>query len=132
TGGFAGGLAKLCNHFGLEIKDDQSASQPVPSEILPKAETPPVQQPKINLGKITLKKPGDTISLRKAAKIENIHVKLTWTKAVDLDLHAFYITKQGKFGHIYFGNKGKFTRSPYISLDKDAGVGNTAGNNEEN
>lgn len=86
----------------------------------------------IQLDKITLKKPGDSISLRKSAKIENIHVKLNWTKAVDLDLHAFYITKQGQFGHVYFGNKGKLNRSPYISLDKDAGVGNTSGNNEEN
>jgi tellurite resistance protein TerA len=86
----------------------------------------------IKLDKVILKKPGDSISLRKASKIENIHVKLYWTKGVDLDLHAFYITKHGTFGHIFFGNKGKLTTSPYIALDKDSGVGNSAGNNEEN
>lgn len=120
TGGFAGGLAALCNHFGLEIKEDAKASaplqqsqpasqqlvpQPIPAATQPmvkeKAAEPPKQQAPINLGKVTLKKPGDFISLRKAAKISNIHVRLNWTKAVDLDIHAFYITKQGKFGHIF-------------------------------
>ncbi|MFJ5717595.1 TerD family protein [Neobacillus sp. NPDC093127] len=141
TGGFAGGLAALCRHFGLEIQDESESIGQIESSIPP---LPPVEEkiihtnpsptPKtaIKLEKVTLKKPGDSISLRKAGKIENIHVKLNWTKGVDLDLHAFYITKQGTFGHIYFGNKGKLTNSPYIALDKDSGVGNSAGNNEEN
>ncbi|MCM3767713.1 TerD domain-containing protein [Neobacillus niacini] len=141
TGGFAGGLASLCHHFGLEIKDDSASNgqivntnQPLPpveEKIIHKHPEPPLQAA-IKLEKVTLKKPGDSISLHKAGKINNIHVKLSWTKGVDLDLHAFYITKQGAFGHIFFGNKGKLTNSPYIALDKDSGVGNTAGNNEEN
>lgn len=141
TGGFAGGLAALCQHFGLEIKDEsesigqiERSNPPLPPVEEKIIHTNPSPTPKaaINLEKVTLKKPGDSISLRKAGKIENIHVKLNWTKGVDLDLHAFYITKQGTFGHIYFGNKGKLTKSPYIALDKDSGVGNSAGNNEEN
>ena len=44
----------------------------------------------------------------------------------------FISQSMGTFGHIYFGNKGKLTTSPYIALDKDSGVGNSAGNNEEN
>ena len=83
--------------------------------------------------KVTLKKKGETaeITLKKKGATM-IHAKLTWKKAVDLDLHAFYKTKAGKFGHIYFGNKGDGHKEPYIALDQDAGVGNTAGDNEEN
>lgn len=61
-----------------------------------------------------------------------VQVRLTWSKAVDIDLHAFYKTKTGTKGHVYFGNKGQLDGPPYILLDKDAGVGNTAGKNEEN
>ena len=137
TGGFAGGLPALCHHFGLEIENGSESVEQMeaPAQTVPSVEEKIIHtqpQPTINLEKVILKKPGDAISLRKASKIENIHVKLNWTKGVDLDLHAFYITKNGKFGHIFFGNKGKLTTSPYIALDKDSGVGNSAGNNEEN
>lgn len=83
--------------------------------------------------KVTLKKKGEAaeITLKKKGATM-IHAKLTWKKAVDLDLHVFYKTKTGKFGHIYFGNKGDLGKEPYIALDQDAGVGNTAGDNEEN
>lgn len=79
---------------------------------------------------IILKKKGESVDLSK--KITNLDIKLKWTKAVDLDIHSFYKTKDGVFGHIYFGNKGKLNEPPCIALDKDAGVGNTPGNNEEN
>ena len=57
-------------------------------------------------------------------------VKMTWKKAVDLDLHAYCIDSQNNYVHIYFAQK----KSPCsnIFLDQDAGVGNTAGDNEEN
>lgn len=83
------------------------------------------------MGKVILEKKGESskINLSKNSnKLEHIGVKLEWTKSVDLDLHAFYISKDGKKGQIYFGNKNEAG----ISLDKDAGVGNTAGNNQEN
>lgn len=85
----------------------------------------------VNLNKITLEKQGShaKLSLEKGSgKISNVWVRLSWTKAVDLDLHAFYITKSGQVGHVYFANKAAHS----ISLDHDAGVGNTAGNNQEN
>jgi len=83
--------------------------------------------------KVTLKKKGDAaeITLKKKGATA-VHAKLSWKKAVDLDLHAFYKTKEGKFGHVYFSNKGRLDKEPYIALDEDAGVGNTAGDNEEN
>lgn len=148
TGGFSGGLAALCNHFGIEVEEEQGsgASQvaaaleienPILKETTAKSEPPimpqtAAQQQPIKLGKITLDKPGEGVSLRKAAKIENVKVRLKWTKGVDLDLHAFYKTKKGEFGHIYFGNKGRLNKSPFIKLDRDSGVGNTSGNNAEN
>jgi tellurite resistance protein TerA len=84
-------------------------------------------------GKMVLKEKGDSSSLQLKQKNASIvHAKLSWTKAVDLDLHAFYKTKEGKFGHISFSNKGGLDKEPFIMLDEDAGVGNTAGDNEEN
>lgn len=148
TGGFSGGLAALCNHFGIEVEEEQESGafeaapaleieSPILQETAVKPEPPIVpepaaQQQPIKLGKITLDKPGEGVSLRKAAKIENVKVRLKWTKGVDLDLHAFYKTKTGQFGHIFFGNKGGFHASPFIKLDRDSGVGNTSGNNSEN
>lgn len=79
---------------------------------------------------IILKKKGESIQLSK--KISSLDIKLNWTKGVDLDIHAFYKTKNGTFGHIYFANKGSLNEPPCIALDKDTGVGNTAGNNQEN
>jgi len=83
--------------------------------------------------KVTLKQKGDSAGLQLKQKgATSVHAKLTWTKAVDMDLHCFYRTKDGAFGHVYFGDKGKAGEPPYIVLDEDAGVGNTAGDNEEN
>lgn len=78
--------------------------------------------------KVTLKK-GEKATLTKSAKIT---AKLTWTKPVDLDLHAFYKTKEGLLGHIFYKNKGTLYQPPCIELDEDAGVNNTGGDNEEN
>lgn len=83
--------------------------------------------------KVTLKQKGDSSALQLKQKgMTSVHAQLTWTQAVDLDLHAFFKTKAGKTGHVFFGNKGKLNQEPYIMLDEDAGVGNKAGDNEEN
>ncbi|MEK4027603.1 TerD family protein [Pseudobacillus sp. FSL P4-0506] len=139
TGGFAGGLAQLCQHFGLEVAEETeptASMKQAQKEAAPAIENENInvdQAPSvIQLSKITLEKPGDSISLKKADKIKHIAIKLQWTKGVDLDMHAFYKTKNRRIGHIFFGNKGKANESPYIALDKDAGVGNKSGHNEEN
>ena len=65
-------------------------------------------------------------------KLSKITVRLNWKLGVDLDIHAFYkLAKDKQNGHIYFGNKGKDSNLPYIFLDKDAGIGNVAGDNQE-
>lgn len=80
--------------------------------------------------KVILKQKGDSTEIAK--KLTKIQVKMTWTKGVDLDLHAFYRTKDGKTNEVYFANKGSLEKFPFIALDQDSGVGNSAGNNEEN
>lgn len=78
--------------------------------------------------RITLSAPGQSAQLDTSNPITNVNVRLQWHAAVDLDLHAFYLTKSGQPGEIYFSNR----IGPHIRLDRDAGVGNLAGNNEEN
>lgn len=70
---------------------------------------------------------------------------LIWKTAVDLDLHCFYQLKGEKKkgflgfgggglkeGRISFSSMGSLQGSPWIQLDKDSGVGDTGGDNEEN
>ncbi len=71
---------------------------------------------------------GESAQLNTSEPITRINIKLQWTASVDLDLHAFFLMKDGQPGHIYFGNKS----GPSIVLDRDAGVGDTGGQNEEN
>jgi len=61
-----------------------------------------------------------------------ILVTLSWTQAVDLDLYAFYRTKDGKVGEVFYDNKGSLRNFPFMKLDEDSGIGNISGDNEEN
>jgi len=83
---------------------------------------------------IELKKKDEShkISLVKNQLIngKKAHVRMSWKTAVDLDLHAYAITSNNEFAHVYFYEKQ--SKSGNIILDQDAGVGNTAGDNEEN
>lgn len=67
---------------------------------------------------------------------KQIHVTLAWTASVDLDLMAFYKTKDGRTGGVYSdnyagGTMGDLNRFPFIQLSGDAGVGATGGDNRE-
>jgi tellurite resistance protein TerA len=128
--GFEGGMSALLKHFGgQEIRP----AAPPPPTARP-APPPPPEPPKVNLGKVSLKKQGESAVLRSTPSrpFTRMNVKLRWTAAVDLDLHAFYKMKNGQAGHVFFASRGDLRRPPHIQLDQDAGVGNTAGNNEEN
>ena len=77
------------------------------------------------------------IELKEKGKSNPIEVKqliatLKWTSADDFDLAAIYVKEDGECGMVYYGDKGSLATFPYISLDEDAGVGGTAGDNEEN
>jgi tellurite resistance protein TerA len=103
--------------------------------------------------KLLLQGQGDSAELKVLSG--QISAQLIWTASVDLDLHCFYETKShtaessGGFlsslfggsksksipaeeGRIYFGNRGALSKSPFIELDQDAGIGDQGGDNEEN
>ena len=63
-------------------------------------------------------------------------VSLIWTAAVDLDLMAFYKTRDGKTGGIWSknyagGSYGDLNGFPFIQLSGDAGVGASSGDKRE-
>ncbi|GBC59865.1 hypothetical protein DENIS_0806 [Desulfonema ishimotonii] len=96
--------------------------------------------------KVVLKQKGEKASLA----CKSFDAVMRWRTSVDLDLHCFYRLKPdapkpargflGKIfkgqptaeGHISFMNFGNKTDSPWIFLDRDAGVGDRGGDNEEN
>ncbi len=67
---------------------------------------------------------------------KRIDVSLIWSSAVDLDLMAFYRTRDGRTGGVYSdnyqgGTLGALEAFPYMRLSGDAGVGGTGGSNRE-
>ncbi|MBF0345380.1 MAG: stress response protein [Nitrospirae bacterium] len=82
--------------------------------------------------KIVLKKKGEEAYL----SLKQLRVTLKWSAAVDLDLMAFYKTKDGRVGGVFSdnyagGSMGSLNAFPYIALSADAGVGSKGGDNEE-
>lgn len=67
---------------------------------------------------------------------KQLKVSLIWTSAVDLDLMAFYKTKDGRTGGIYSdnyagGSLGDLNAFPFMQLSGDEGVGASGGDNQE-
>jgi len=67
---------------------------------------------------------------------KQLKVALIWTSAVDLDLMAFYKTKDGRAGGVYSTNyaggaMGNLNQFPFMELSQDAGVGAVGGANRE-
>lgn len=67
---------------------------------------------------------------------KQLKVSLIWTSAIDLDLMAFYKTKEGSTGGVYSdnyagGSLGDLNQFPFIQLSGDEGVGATGGDNRE-
>ena len=92
------------------------------------------------MSNIVLREPGDSVAIPQTgmelSEYTNGEIKiraiLKWNAEVDLDIHAFYRNKDGsKDGHVSFGSKGSNKKPPYIYLDKDMGVGNVGGDNQE-
>ncbi|GEN28192.1 tellurium resistance protein TerA [Halovibrio variabilis] len=142
--GFAGGMAPLAEHFGVDV---DSNSKPAPTPTPAPAPPKPQEKLSINLSKITLDKKGDTISLeKKSATFGKIHVNLNWDQTagagaskkglfgsllggkqggVDLDLGCMFEFKDGTKGIVQaLGNNfGSLERAPYIFLDGDDRTG---------
>ncbi|MBF0606856.1 MAG: stress response protein [Candidatus Magnetobacterium sp. LHC-1] len=82
--------------------------------------------------KIVLKKKGEEAYL----SLKQLKVTLKWSAAVDLDLMAFYKSKDGRVGGVFSdnyagGSMGELNSFPFIALSADAGVGSKGGDNEE-
>jgi uncharacterized protein involved in tellurium resistance len=71
---------------------------------------------------------GESVRLSSNEPITNVNVRLQWTAAVDLDLHAFYRSSADGQAHVYFASRS----GTDIVLDTDAGIGDRGGQNEEN
>ncbi len=123
--GFNGGLQALIEHFGGSVAEPPSAPPPRPA---------PAAEPKrVNLGKVTLEKRGQSqrVSLAKRSGENIIHINLNWDKPkrgwwggggdVDLDLGCMFALKSGARGVIQpLGNCfGQRHDEPFIVLDKD-------------
>ncbi len=68
--------------------------------------------------------------------IKQLRVILKWSKNIDLDLMAFFKTKDGRGGGVFSpnipgGHYGRLNSYPYIQLSEDAGSKREAGEKEE-
>ena len=71
-----------------------------------------------------------------AMALQAFMAKLKWTAGADFDLAAVFERADSPvnaptYGIVYFHEKGDINKSPFVALDKDAGVGDKAGANEE-
>ena len=71
---------------------------------------------------------GESAKFGAGVPLTDVRVQLRWTKAIDLDLHAFFIRRDGQSSQVYFGNRSALG----VTLDHDAGIGDRAGRNVEN
>ena len=146
--GFSGGLAALCNNFGIEVKD---VAPPPPQPPKPKINTqrekikipPPPREEPPQPKKVELRK-GQKVSLvKKGKELGEIVINLNWSqppqksgffsrfmnKGIDLDLACLFELKDGSIGAVQaLGNHfGDLNRPPYIALDGDDRTGAIAG-----
>ena len=159
--GFNGGLAALLKHFGGEVAEEQApaaaptppppvaaptppppvaAPTPPPPVVAPTPPPPAQAPPRVNLGKVTLEKKGQSqkVSLKKGGG-SVIHINLNWDSGskswwgggggdVDLDLGCMFELINGDKGVIQplGGNFGSQHQPPFIQLDKDDRSGSAA------
>jgi len=153
--GFSGGLAALCNDFGIEVSDVQSP--PSPPEPPPRVDTRRErsrdmrreERPRIDTNreppppkKVELRK-GQKISLvKKGATLGEIVINLNWSqpepkrgffgrfasRGIDLDLACLFELNDGSIGAVQaLGNHfGELNYPPYIALDGDDRTGSVA------
>ncbi|VVP82882.1 hypothetical protein PS910_02125 [Pseudomonas fluorescens] len=135
--GFAGGLAPLATHFGVEV----AAPGPAPSPAAtPAPAPPPPPRPSFSLSKVTLDKTRSSISLEKtAAGFGEIRVNLNWnrgkagffgrSKSIDLDVGCLFELQDGHKGVVQaLGNAfGELEHEPFVQLKGDDRTGAVSG-----
>lgn len=140
--GFAGGLAPLATHFGVDVAapEPASSSTPTPPAPAPAPAAPPVPKPSVSLSKITLDKTRSSISLdKKAGGFGEIRVNLNWnkgksgffgrSKSIDLDVGCLFELQNGAKGVVQaLGNAfGSLHGEPYVQLMGDDRTGSVSG-----
>ncbi len=128
--GFVGGLAPLARSFGIEVAEETA---PIPVAVPPPPSSP------VRLSKVTLDKPGQTVSLeKKGASFGEIVVNLNWSRgrkgffgsgtAIDLDLGCLFELADGRKGVVQaLGNAfGSFAQAPFIALSGDDRTGDVS------
>ncbi len=140
--GFAGGLAPLATHFGVDIAAPTAAPAPIPAPA-----PAPAKPSSISLTKITLDKSRPSISLEKKGdgNFGEIKVNLNWNQdgskqgsgffgsllgasRIDLDVGCLFELQDGYKGVVQaLGNAfGNFNNEPYIQLMGDDRTGANA------
>ena len=146
--GFAGGLAPLAQHFGVDIAAPapSAAPTPAPAPVVPPAAPAPAS--KVNLSKITLDKQRPSISLeKKDGDFGEIKINLNWNRSsqnsggggffaslrgksggIDLDVGCLYEMENGSKGAVQaLGNAfGDFRDAPFIQLMGDDRTGSVS------
>lgn len=143
--GFAGGLAPLAEHFGVEIAAAAPAVNPIPVVAPAPPATAPVRT--VNLSKVTLDKQRPTISLaKKDGDFGEIKINLNWNRApqnsgggffasllgksggIDLDVGCLYEMENGRKGAVQaLGNAfGDFVDEPFLQLMGDDRTGSVS------
>lgn len=136
--GFKGGLAALCNDFGIEVSDEITAPPPPPPTPPQKKNINTVRQTSQNSApkKIELRKGQRVNLIKRGNTLGEIVINLNWRKpqgffsnAIDLDLACLFEMKDGRAGAVQaLGNLfGSLTKPPYISLDGDDRTGDFEG-----
>ena len=138
--GYKGGLAALCNDFGIEVSDEMTEPpSPPPIKIIsPPPPTTNTTRQTTNSGrKIELHKGQRVNLIKRGSFLGEISVNLNWRQpqffgqtlrnAIDLDLACLFELKDGRAGAVQaLGNLfGSLTVAPYISLDGDDRTGNS-------
>ena len=147
--GFSGGLAALCNNFGIEVKDVQPPPpppEPPKSKINTRRErtksSPPPREDPPPPKKVELRK-GQKVSLiKKGSSLGEIVINLNWSqpeqksgffsrftnRGIDLDLACLFELKDSTIGAVQaLGNHfGSLEYPPYIALDGDDRTGAVA------
>lgn len=154
--GFNGGLAPLARSFGIDVADEAPAPAPPPPAPPapppapppppppappppPPAAPPPPPPGPVSLSKVTLDKPGQSVSLEKrGASFGEIVVNLNWSRgkkgffgggtAIDLDLGCLWQMNSGHIGVVQALGRafGSYHQPPFIQLDGDDRTGDVS------
>ncbi len=146
--GYKGGLAALCNDFGIEVSDEMTAPPPPPPPPKINSTRKNTEQSKkitttterrAEPKKIELRKGQRVNLIKRGANLGEIVINLNWRQpqkntgffsqflnnSIDLDLACLFELKDGRAGAVQaLGNLfGSLTNPPYISLDGDDRTG---------